>query len=88
MIELALIILTHLKDQRVEPLPNPANRDVLQGQVISDFEVVRTLKNLLCLLKPDAAFRVLPQHLALHPVKIKAHTKYNCYTIPIAVHLA
>src|ERR1017187_6160473 len=89
MIELALIILTHLKDQRVEPLPHPANRDVLQGQVISNFEVVRTQENLLRLLKPDAPLRVLPQSLALRPVKIKSHTKYNRYTILAGcLHLA
>jgi hypothetical protein len=56
MVELALIVLTHLKDQRVKPLPHPTNRDVLQRQVISNFQVVRALENLLRFFKPIPRF--------------------------------
>src|SRR5665213_1527322 len=75
MVELALIVLTHLKDQRVEPLSHPTNRDVLQRQVISNFQVVRARQNLLRFFKPDPSFRVLPQSLALGRIKMEAHSE-------------
>src|SRR5665213_1618313 len=84
MVELTLIVLTHLKDQRVEPLPHPTNRDVLRRQIISNFQVVRARENLLRFFKPDPPLRVLPQSLALGRIKMEAHIE-SITVIPIGV---
>jgi len=72
VIELALIVLAHLKDHGVALLSNPANGTILLRQVGALVLIVRTRKNLLRLLKPDAALRVLPQPHALHRIEVEA----------------
>lgn len=80
MVELALIVLTHLKNQRIESPPHPSNRDVLQRQVISNVQVVRARKNFLRLLKTNSPLRILSIARFWPDRNGSEFAKYNSYT--------
>jgi len=67
------LILTHLKNDGVEPLPDPADGTVLFRQVRPLIEVIRTKKDLLYLFEADSPSRVRPQSPAFPIVEVESH---------------
>jgi hypothetical protein len=53
---LSLLVLTHLEDERVQGVSNPANGAILFGDVRALVEVVRAVKQSLRLLESDSRF--------------------------------
>jgi len=74
MIELALFVLAHFKDESIEPLINPADRSMLFRQVGTVVLVVGTGEELLRFFEPDSALRVPPQSLTLAPIEVEPHS--------------
>jgi hypothetical protein len=71
VIELTLIVLSHLEDQGVEPPPNPTDRAILLRVIGTAVLIVRALKNLQRLFEPNTALRVLPQPQALRRIEVE-----------------
>jgi hypothetical protein len=70
----ALLILTNLKDHRVQAFSYPSDRPVLIREIGALVEVIGVRENLLHFLKADPALGICPQPLALPGVKQESHT--------------
>jgi hypothetical protein len=73
MIELALFVFAHFKDERAEPLTNPANRSMLLRQVGTAILVVGMGEELKRFFEPDPTFQVPSQSLTLAPIEVEPH---------------
>src|SRR5208337_2349709 len=73
VVVLTFLVLPHLKDERVQPAPHPANGSVLLWQIRAMVEVVRMRKDLLRLLETNSTPRVLSQPLALSHIEVESH---------------
>jgi hypothetical protein len=60
VVEFSSLALPHLKNDGIEPLPNPANGTVLFRQVRPLIEVIRPEKNLLRLFETNPPSGVRP----------------------------
>src|SRR5271166_5841500 len=65
VVELALFVIAHLKDQGVKRRPHPSNCPELLRKVNALIQVIGPCEYLLSLLEADPAFGILPQLHAL-----------------------
>src|ERR1700722_3257882 len=76
---LSFVVLSHLKNDGVQPLAHPPDGPILLRPIRAAIEVVGVRKNLFYLFESDASLRVRPQPLALALIELKSH-EYNSYT--------
>src|SRR5208283_2541347 len=73
VVEFSSLVLPHLKNDSVEPLPDPAEGAVLLRHVRPLIEVIRAEEHLLYLLEADSPSRVRSQPPAFPLVKMESH---------------
>ena len=80
MQNLTLLVLTELKDDRVQPVTDPANGHLLFRNIGSLVEPIRPQEQILHFLEPDAALGICSETLTLSRIETKRMKGYDCYT--------
>lgn len=73
MQDLSLVVLPDLKDNGIQPVSHPADREKLLWRVGSSIEPIRPGEQLLRLLEPYASAGISPQALTFSRVEAEAH---------------
>jgi hypothetical protein len=72
MVELALLVFSYFKDERIEVWAHPANRSILLREIRSLVQIVRAIEDCPRLFKSDAVLGSLPQALAFARIEVEA----------------
>jgi len=73
VVEFALFVLAHFKNEGVESLVNPTDGSILFRHVGTVVLVVRTGEELLRFFEPDPALWVPTQSFTLAPIEVEPH---------------
>ena len=73
MKDLSLIVFSDLKDDGIESIADPANRQKLLGSIGASIKPIRPREQFARFLKTYASARILSQTFAFSLVEAKAH---------------
>jgi hypothetical protein len=71
--DLSLVVLSDFKNDGIQPIADPTDRQKLLRNVGSLIEPIWSGEQLVRLLEPYASARILPQAFAFSKVKAKTH---------------